>query len=87
MKLPSLPLVRRLATRRRNPRPHAIRKPKGYRVAAPGDLVQLDTQQQRPLPGDVLDEYNHLSQQGFAGMLASLPANQGSCGLSVTYFP
>ena len=32
-------------------RPHAVRKPRGYAAAAPGDLVQLDTMELRPLPG------------------------------------
>lgn len=31
------------ARRRRPPRPHAVRKPAGYRIEQPGDLVQLDT--------------------------------------------
>jgi transposase InsO family protein len=33
------------------PRPFAIRKPHGYRVTAPGDLVQIDTMDIRPMPG------------------------------------
>ena len=32
-------------------RPYAIRKPKDYRVQAPGDLLQVDTLDLRPLPG------------------------------------
>ena len=32
-------------------RPYAIRKPRGYPVMEPGDLVQLDTLDVRPLPG------------------------------------
>jgi putative transposase len=46
-------LVRRSQRRAHVPRPYAIRKPKEYTVTRPGDLVQLDTQQQRPLPGQV----------------------------------
>ena len=38
------PHLRGVAIRsRRPPRPHAIRKPKGYAVERPGDLVELDT--------------------------------------------
>jgi transposase len=34
----------RLPMRRRSyPRPYAIRKPKGYQVTRPGDLIQVDT--------------------------------------------
>lgn len=48
----------RLPVRRRSyPRPYAIRKPKGYRIADPGDLVQVDTLDLRPLPGVVLKHF------------------------------
>ena len=32
-------------------RPYAVRKPKGYRAEALGDLVEVDTMELRPLPG------------------------------------
>jgi len=38
-------------------RPYAMRKPKDYRVVAPGDLVQVDTLDLRPLPGVVLKHF------------------------------
>jgi putative transposase len=38
-------------------RPYAVRKPKGYRVALPGDLVQVDTLDLRPLPGVVFKHF------------------------------
>jgi len=38
-------------------RPYAIRKPKDYTVTQPGDLVQLDTLDVRPLPGVVLKHF------------------------------
>lgn len=45
------PLGRRVSARRRTwSRPWAVRKPAGWPVAAPGDLVQLDTLDVRP-PG------------------------------------
>jgi transposase InsO family protein len=49
----------RLAARRRRAvaRPYAVRKPKDYVVAAPGDLVQFDTQEQRPEPGITLRHF------------------------------
>jgi len=38
-------------------RPYAIRKPKDYDVTQPGDLVQLDTLDIRPLPGVILKHF------------------------------
>jgi putative transposase len=38
-------------------RPYAVRKPKGYVVKEPGDLVQVDTLDVRPLPGMVLKHF------------------------------
>ncbi len=38
-------------------RPYAMRKPKGYAVQEPGDLVQVDTLDVRPLPGVVLKHF------------------------------
>ena len=38
-------------------RPYAVRKPRGYPVTEPGDLVQLDTLDVRPLPGVVLKHF------------------------------
>ena len=38
-------------------RPYAIRKPKGYSVREPGDLVQVDTLDVRPVPGVVLKHF------------------------------
>jgi transposase InsO family protein len=45
------------AQRRRSPRPYAVRKPKDYIAAAPGDLVEVDTLDVRPLPGCVLKQF------------------------------
>jgi transposase InsO family protein len=52
---PALPGVTRL--RRRLARPYGIRKPKDYQVRQPGDLVELDTMDLRPLPGVILKQY------------------------------
>jgi len=38
-------------------RPYAVRKPKDYCVTFPGDLVQVDTLDLRPLPGVVLKQF------------------------------
>jgi len=45
------------ARKRINERPYAIRKPKDYVVGQPGDLVQLDTLDIRPLPGQALKQF------------------------------
>jgi putative transposase len=45
------------AKKRRWTRPYAIRKPKEYQALLPGDLVELDTLDVRPLPGIVLKHF------------------------------
>ena len=45
------------ARKRMRQRPYAVRKPKGYRVAEPGDLVEVDTLGLRPLPGVILKHF------------------------------
>ena len=39
------------------PRPFAIRKPKQYAVSRPGDLVEVDTLDVRPVPGVVFKQF------------------------------
>lgn len=51
------PARRARARRRRPPRPYAIRKPWGLRVERPGDLVELDTMDLRPVPGLVMKQF------------------------------
>ena len=52
------PLRSTISTRKRLwRRPYAVRKPKGYGVKEPGDLVQVDTLDVRPLPGMVLKHF------------------------------
>lgn len=48
---------KRFKQRSQQPRPYAVRKPRDYRVEAPGDLLQLDTQEQHPLPGVTLRHF------------------------------
>jgi putative transposase len=45
------PPTTRLRPHARHARPYAVRKPKDHPVAAPGDLVQVDTMHLTPLPG------------------------------------
>jgi putative transposase len=45
------------ARKRQQPRPYAIRKPKEYKIRDPGDLVEVDTLDVRPLPGVELKHF------------------------------
>jgi putative transposase len=51
------PLPERRRSRKYPPRPYAIRKPRGYLVKEPGDLVEVDTVDLRPLPGVILKHF------------------------------
>jgi putative transposase len=45
------------ARKRQRKRPYAVRKPKGYVARAPGDIVEVDTLDVRPLPGVILKHF------------------------------
>ena len=45
------------ARKRRWRRPHAVRKPAGWVTERPGDLVQVDTLDIRPVPGTALKQF------------------------------
>jgi transposase InsO family protein len=45
------------ARKRQRPRPYGVRKPREYQAKEPGDLVQVDTLDVRPLPGVVLKHF------------------------------
>jgi putative transposase len=45
------------AKKRQKKRPYAIRKPKDYAAKAPGDIVEVDTLDIRPLPGLILKQF------------------------------
>ena len=51
------PLKGGISARKRRWRPYAVRKPKDYEVKEPGDLVQVDTLDVRPVPGVVLKHF------------------------------
>lgn len=52
------PILNHISARRRQrQRPYAVRKPKDHQVTQPGDLIQLDTLDVRPLPGVVLKHF------------------------------
>ena len=45
------------ARKRQRARPYAVRKPKEYQALEPGDIVQIDTLDVRPLPDTVLKHF------------------------------
>ncbi len=52
------PLPNHISTRKsRRQRPYAVRKPKDYAAKEPGDIVEVDTLDVRPLPGVVLKHF------------------------------
>lgn len=51
------PLARRPVLRRARFRRYAVRKPRSWGVAQPGDLVQVDTLELRPVPGVVVKQF------------------------------
>jgi putative transposase len=62
-------------------RPYAIRKPKGYRAREPGDLVEVDTVDLRPLPGVILKHFTGrdiVSRWDVLGIYGRATANTAS---------
>lgn len=51
------PPPERRRPKNQRPRPYAIRKPKGYLAKEPGDIVEVDTVDLRPLPGVILKHF------------------------------
>ena len=45
------------ARKRQRKRPYAVRKPKEYVAKEPGDIVEVDTLDMRPLPGETLKQF------------------------------
>jgi transposase InsO family protein len=75
------PLPERRRRKRNFARPYAIRKPKGYRVTEPGDLVEVDTVDLRPLPGIVLKHFTGrdiVSRWDILGVYGRATANTAS---------
>jgi transposase InsO family protein len=52
------PVRLRVSRRKRQPRPYAIRKPKDYTVSLPGDLLEVDTVDIRPISGTVFKHFS-----------------------------
>lgn len=73
----------RISARKRVRRLYAIRKPKDYVVAQPGDLVQVDTLDVRPLPGVVL---KHFTARDVISRWDVLEAHTRATALTATSF-
>jgi putative transposase len=72
---------------RKSPRPrlYAIRKPKEYQARHPGDLIELDTMDVRPLPGIVLKHFTArdvVSRWDVLGVFTRATANTASSFLN-----
>ena len=53
------PLYQSVLTRKKlRNRPYAVRKPKEYTAQQPGDIVQVDTMDVRPLPGVIIKHFS-----------------------------
>ena len=72
------------ARRRVLKRPYAVKKPKDYVVEQPGDLVQLDTLDIRPLPGAVFKHFtarDTISRWDVLGVYSRATATTAACFL------
>ena len=75
------PLPQRRRRKRNFARPYAIRKPKGYLAKEPGDLVEVDTVDLRPLPGVILKHFTGrdiVSRWDVLGIYGRATANTAS---------
>ena len=75
------PLPERRRRKRSFARPYAIRKPKGYLARQPGDIVEVDTVDLRPLPGVVLKHFTGrdiVSRWDVLGIYGRATANTAS---------
>jgi len=53
------PIKNRISARKRKiKRPYAIRKPKEYEIKRPGDIIEIDTLDVRPLPGVIIKHFS-----------------------------
>lgn len=63
------------------PRPYAVRKPREYRAKEPGDMIEVDTLDLRPLPGVVLKHFTArdvVSRWDVLGVYTRASANTAS---------
>jgi putative transposase len=78
------PLRQFISARKRTcNRPYAIRKPKEYRAQLPGDIVQVDTMDVRPLPGVII---KHFSARDIVSRWDVVEASSNATAASATRF-
>ena len=80
------PLPEHRRKRKDASRPYALRKPKGYLATDPGDLVEIDTVDLRPLPGVILKHFTAcdiISRWGVLDVHSRATANTASQFLDV----
>ena len=65
------------------PRPYAIRKPRAYQAVQPGDTVQVDTLDLRPLPGVV---YQHCTARDMVSRWDVLEVHTRATATAATTF-
>lgn len=65
------------------PRPYAVRKPKEYRAIHPGDLVEVDTLDVRPLPGVI---WKHFTARDVISRWDVLQAHTRATAATATQF-
>ena len=82
-RLPKADLRDPCILRRSQSRPYAVRKPRDYQVAAPGDLVQVDTADIRLLPGVV---YKHFTARDVVCRWDSVAVYQRATARSAASF-
>ena len=79
------PVRNRISARKRvKKRPYAVRKPKDHAVEQPGDLIQLDTLDIRPLPGIVFKHFtarDSISRWDVLAVYSRATASTAACFL------
>jgi transposase InsO family protein len=69
--------------KRQRPRPYGVRKPKDYEVKGPGDLVEVDTLDARPLPGVV---FKHITARDVISRWDVLEAHRSATAQNAPRF-
>ena len=78
------PLPNGISAKRRSwKRPYAVRKPREYQAREPGDIVQVDTLDVRPLPGVVL---KHFTARDVVSRWDVLEAHSRATAHTATHF-
>ena len=77
------PILRAVSAGKRRKRRYAVRKPKGLVAREPGELVEIDTLDVRPVPGVVL---KHFTARDVVGRWDVLEAHQRATGKTAAMF-